>query len=497
MNEQQETETDKKIQLEAQIATEEAVIEQDKVVFIEKERGLQAMQHEFNDLVQKVRTHENEKKLATQKLQYLKEKEGSIRAFLEKAEGQVSGIDESVEFTTLQLAEEDSKLGNLQSQLDEMKMNVASKRQVFDYKRGTVDQLRGQYQDVQRKQFDAEKKVAVADASIQNLQRALTQLQDERQQRESQFKQLEEQRLDKEHELEDKRIELSHLQEQHETTKKQILETQQKLEGLRNKLAEENRKLDSKRNEHALLKSLIDKMEGYPESVKFLHNNSNWNHTSPILSDTFYVKEEYRAAVENVLEPYLNYYVVNDLEEGMQAIHLLDASQKGKANFFLLDRINNYKRTEEHQPTNTIKALDVIEVDEKYKNLAEYLLCSVYIADDETAIQDSDGGVVLEKHGKFVKGKFSLSGGSIGLFEGKKIGRAKNLEKLFSQIEAQETVVNSIKAEIQERHHEVITYNDQLKENVIKQTQQEINNLTNQLFALQNKLENLDALQNS
>ncbi len=43
---------------------------------------------------------------------------------------------------------------------------------------------------------------------------------------------------------------------------------------LRNQLAEESRKLDSKKNEHDLLKSLIDSMEGYPESVKFLHNNT-------------------------------------------------------------------------------------------------------------------------------------------------------------------------------------------------------------------------------
>ena len=63
-------------------------------------------------------------------------------------------------------------------------------------------------------------------------------------------------------------------------------------------------------------------MEGYPDSVKFLHNNPNWNHTAPILSDIIYVKEAYRAAVENVLEPYLNYYIVNNLEEGLQAIHL-------------------------------------------------------------------------------------------------------------------------------------------------------------------------------
>jgi chromosome segregation protein len=49
LNEQQEAETDKKIQFEAEIATEEAAIEQEKVGFIEKERALQSMQHEFNE----------------------------------------------------------------------------------------------------------------------------------------------------------------------------------------------------------------------------------------------------------------------------------------------------------------------------------------------------------------------------------------------------------------------------------------------------------------
>ena len=497
LNEQSETETDKKIRLEAEIATEDAAIEQEKVGFVEKERALQAMQHEFNDLVQKLRTQENEKNLASQKLTYLKEKETSIKDFLQKAEGQLQGIDESIEFTSLQLTEEDSKLSNLQTQLDTAKMDVETKRQVFDEKRSTIDQLRRQYQEIQRRQFDAEKKVAVADSSIQNLQRAITQLQDERQQRELQLKQLEEQRVEREQELEDKRIDLRQLQEQHEATKQQILETQQALEGLRNKLAEENRKLDSKRNEHALLKSLIDSMEGYPESIKFLHNNKNWNHTAPILSDIIYVKEEFRAAVENVLEPYLNYYVVNDLQEGLVAINLLEGNKKGKANFFMLDSVNNFKKKEEHQPANTIPAMDVIEVDEKYRKLAEYLLSNVFIAEDESALQDSDGAIVLEKHGKFVKGKYSLSGGSVGLFEGKKIGRAKNLEKLYEQIVAQETVVNILKAEIQGKHNEVIGYSEQLKENAIKQTQHEINELTNQVFALQNKIENLAALQAS
>ncbi len=495
LNGQQKAETDKQIRIEAEIATEEAAIEEEKVGFIEREKVLQNMQHAFNDLVQKLRTYENEKKLGIQKLQHLKEKEGSLQVFLDKAADQLDGINKSVELTALQLSEEESRHTHLQQQADEVKINVQAKRSIFDEKRALTDELRKKHQQVQRLQFDAEKKVAVADSNILNLQRSTEQLQNERRQCEGQLTQLDQQLRDKKPELEDKKAKLVQLQEHYEAIKEQIFKTQQQLEELRNKLAGENRKLDSKRNEHALLKSLIDKMEGYPESVKFLHKNQNWNYTSPVLSDIIYVKEEYRTAVENVLEPYLNYYVVNDLEEGMKAVYLLDANQKGKANFFLLDRVNNYKNTKEHQPVKTIKALDVIEVEDKYKHLTEYLLSNVYIAEDYDAFADSNGSIVLERNGKFVKGKYSLSGGSVGLFEGKKIGRVRNLEKLQQQIELQTYAVNDLKAEIQKRHNEAIGYNDQLKENLIKQAQQEINALTNEVFVLQNKIENLHASQ--
>ncbi len=58
----------------------------------------------------------------------------------------------------------------------------------------------------------------------------------------------------------------------------------------------------------------------------------------------------------------------------------------------------------------------------------------------------------------------------MGLFEGKKIGRAKNLEKLQDEISVQEAVVNELKAKIQARHNEVIAFNEHLKENAIRQT---------------------------
>ena len=238
-------------------------------------------------------------------------------------------------------------------------------------------------------------------------------------------------------------------------------------------------------------------MEGYPESIKFLHKNENWNYQSPILSDIIYVKEEFRAAVENVLEPYLNYYVVNNLQEGLKAVYLLDDNKKGKANFFLLDQLASNQGNQFSQPKSTIKALDVIEVDDQYKKLAEHLLANVFIAENDAAIENSQGAVVLEKTGKYVKGKYTLTGGSVGLFEGKKIGRAKNLEKLQDEIVLQTAVVNALKAEIQLKHNQVISFNDQLKENTIKQTENEINLFTNQVFASKNKIENLQAAQQS
>ena len=406
-------------------------------------------------------------------------------------------MEESIVFTRQQVGEEENKLAGLQEQLEVLKDSVDETRRVFDEKRVTIDSLRRENAQIQRDQFEAEKKVAVADTSIQNLQRGIRQLEEERMVRESQLKQLEEEHGLKEEELRSRQALLKQLQEHQERMKENIFQAQGQLEGLRQRLADEGRKLDAKKNEHELLKSLIDSMEGYPESIKFLHKNPAWNQHAPILSDIIYVKEEFRAAVENVLEPYLNYYVVENLQEGMQAVHLLDSNKKGKANFFLLDKIGDGPVVDGHVHEGLIPAMQVIEVDDAYRGLAEHLLGNVFIAENEQALENSNGSVVLEKTGKFVKGKYSLTGGSVGLFEGKKIGRAKNMEKLQEEIRRQQSVVDQLKSAIREKHDEVIGYNDQLKEQAIRQTQEDCNRLTNFVFSLQNKIENLHAQQDS
>ncbi len=496
LTEQQQKDADRKIEIEAQIATAEADVEKQKLQFVEEEKQLQQLQQAFNELINQIRTKENDKNLATQSLKYLQEKEKSLNDFLSKAGGQSAGLEESIAFSQAQIAEEETKLQSLQTKVDELKAMVDQNRAAFDEKRGMLDELRKKNQQVQRSQFDAEKNVAIRETSLANLEKSISQIKEESQQRQAQLATLTTQKQEAETSLGLDEKRLLDLQQQHEDAKSQILSTQSQLEDLRTHLAEESRKLDSKKNEFALLKSMVDSMEGYPESVKFLHNNQGWNHASPILSDVIYVKEEFRTAVENVLEPYLNYYVVNNLREGLEAIHLLDNNKKGKANFFLLDRLNEEFGSwpnNSHAINGTIPAIDVVEFDAQYSNLFKFLLGNVFIAENESALENANGSVVLERTGKYVKGKFSLTGGSVGLFEGNKIGRAKNLEKLADAITVQDLVVFDLKDKIKAKHDLVLEFNNQLQEKAIVETQQKIQQLSNQLFGIQNRMESLNA----
>ena len=493
LSDTQQTESDRKMALETEILSAEAAVEQDKLHFVAKERELQAMQKSFNELVSTIRTKENDKNLATQQLTYLREREKNIGDFLANAEGQLQGLTASIEFTGTQVEEEAEVFETMADELETLRDMVEEKKERFQQKKQALETLRNDQQRWQRQQFEAEKKVAVADTSVLNLQRSMQQLQEEKTNRQQQIAQLETEKTALQETLGGSKTELENMVRFQEETKSKILVTQSDIEGLRDKLVDENRTLDSKKNEYDLLKSLVDSLEGYPESIKFLKKNPDWNNNAPILSDIFFCKEEYRTCVENLLEPYLSYYVVNNVQEAVQAIQLLDSNKKGKANFFILDQFRA-DTIPLLAPAGTVPALEVVEIEEKYHGLGQHLLGRVFIGEDLTRLEFSqiadERMLLVEKSGRMHRGKYNISGGSVGLFEGKKLGRAKNLEKLEAEIRDLEAAAARLKAALQDKHNEVLGYNSQLNENNINTAREKVNQLSNQLFGLQNRIEN-------
>ena len=243
--------------------------------------------------------------------------------------------------------------------------------------------------------------------------------------------------------------ELQTMSEAEDKLQLQIKEAESESEGIKETVIKESRKLDAKQNEYNLTKSMVDNLEGFPESIRFLKKTSGWAKNAPLFSDVLFCREEYRVAIENYLAPLMNYYVVEDYNEAIAAINLLSNSSQGRAQFFIL---SNYNDQANSLTTidGAIAALDVIEVEPRYQNLCNHLLRNVYLVND-SAEKDlngavlPDGVVVIGKSGKFNKSKLTMAGGSVGLFECKRIGRARNLDNLAKEIKSIENKINEQK----------------------------------------------------
>ncbi len=220
-----------------------------------------------------------------------------------------------------------------------------------------------------------------------------------------------------------------------------------------------NRQLDAKQNEYNLLKNMIDNLEGYPESIKFLEHEKNWSATKVLLSDIISCPDEYRSVIEMYLEPYLNFYVVKSIHEVESAIALLSKGQRGKASFFVMDEIELATDSLLNKTIGTA-ALDVIQVDPMYQRLFHYLLHDVYLVQTEeefrSLVKMGLNGVLM--NGQILRRNNVLNGGSIGLFEGKKIGRKQSLTKLQKEMDGLKKQVQEKlkqKEELQKKNDEI------------------------------------------
>ena len=192
----------------------------------------------------------------------------------------------------------------------------------------------------------------------------------------------------------------------------------------------------------------------------------------------------------------MNHYVVQTQAEAIQAIRLLSDSSKGRANFFVLEALQSIPESArpEIQNPNLIPALSIVDIDEKYGRLCRQLLNNVYIltAGDEEELGNSmpeSNIVILSGKGKFSKSRISMAGGSVGLFEGKRIGRAKNLENLAKEIKTLEASINTLKVSIEQEGLKVAALKNSSKKQEIIVLQQEANRLGNELISLKTRQE--------
>ncbi|MBR9919479.1 MAG: chromosome segregation protein SMC [Bacteroidetes bacterium] len=498
---EQQTEINKKLTteqdayrgVEAEIRQKEAALEKEKKANLDKEKALSDRQRDLNESVGRIRNMESDRRVLEQRIQFLRQNNAKLDEQIQDASRRIESLRNDVERYQTELTAEKRVEAELEEQLDSAEANLKQVQEEHGSLKSDLDSIMDRQQQAERAVFEMEKQRAINNNQAQNLENEQERLTIEQSGRQKEVDVLlqklkELKTLEKEYQGNLETLELAENKRQ-----EAIEQAEKQLEEYTNQIRDINRKLDAKRNEYKLTKSMVENLEGFPESIKFLSQHKSWKKDTPLLSDLMYVQEEYRVAIENYLEPYLNYYVVANLEEASQAIQLLSRSQKGKANFFLLDAFANYEPPM-RMTSDLQQAVELIEVDPQYQKLVSYLLENVAVTDSEQiqAQMDDDKLVVLSRSGRFIQGRFTLSGGSIGLFEGKKIGRKKNLEMLETAIAKLEREEDKISTKFFQQKTKLEQLKSQHSREAMQEATRNINQLSQDKVSLQTRLENHD-----
>ena len=491
LTQQIDTENANKVELTTDIATKEALVEKEKSDLIGKEKTLSSSQKTINEFVAQIRHYESEKQIKNERLRFLNDRAANLRDQID----QDKKSNERARFTIQSLdAERESGqiiLNDIIHKVELTKSEYEGQKESTGKMQSEMDSLRALYRERQEENFQLGKAVEIREIQVASLKQELDRTTTDTSQHSASLQEFEKKLVELEDDIKSKTYSLEIIKQEETDTLLRIASLEKTIEIIREEMTETGRKLDARQNEFQLTKSLVENLEGFPEAIKFLKKKVGWTKNAPLLSDILTCPEEYRVAIENYLEPYLNYYVVEHEAEAYEAINILSDASKGKANFFILDTFEKFHPSDTALYDNAFPATQIIEFDSKYGKLMSFILDNVYIIEgDIKAIQAGDQNTFLSKNGKYTKRSFSLSGGSVGLFEGKKIGRAKNLEKLereikdlnkkieevrssliFNQRELERLRTNTLKTQIEELSGNLKQVNDEFISIKTKQEQ--------------------------
>lgn len=478
------------------ISNLEAALQQSKLDNLNLEKNLSIQQKASNEFIAKIRAYESDKKLKNEQLRHLEDKKARLSEELEKDRNQLNHVFYNQKRLNEELLLETETLEKLKISVESQHQGLNDLRLQQQNSKTALDSLNKSNNELQNQVYKLEKDIAILNIQKEALHQESSRNMADTESKETELNEFNKAISEIKQQLDSKEKAFEENKALEDELIRQIQRNTEQIRENKELLNQESRKLDSKQNEYNLTKSMVDNLEGFPESIRFLKKNAGWAKQAPLFSDVLFCREDYRIAIENYLEPVMNHYVVETQTEAVNAIQLLKDSSRGRANFFVLESINKIKRSQDLKPEggNLISAMEIIDADSKYRPLCEILLHNVFLLEsgDENELKSSlpdQQIVILSKTGTFSKTRAGMSGGSVGLFEGKRIGRAKNLEKLNKEISSTETSIIKLKKSIAEQEEILKELQESSLKDQLQVWQVEINRLSNEYTSIKTKQE--------
>ena len=490
-------ENDKKLALSTSVLEEEASIEQARTNLITKEKRLSSRQKTLNEHVNKIRQCESDKKISNERQKFLQDKIENLKTLIAQDNKSQEQTFFSLGDLRNEAREAEKEVTEVLTEVEKLKEEYKTQKAVTTESQDQLNKLSGLLSERKDQHFQRKKELEIKEVQLRSVNAELQKTSEDSGEQSANLEALKIELVEIEKEKNLKQLALEILNNNEDELKSSIKKEENKLSVRKEELAILNRKLDAKQNEFNLTKSLVDNLEGFPNAIKFLKRDEEWKDT-PLLSDIISCPEEYRITIENFLEPYMNYYIVNSEKNAVQAVKLLIDSSQGKANFFIIDRLDAYRRPKIN-PSKIwgIPAMDIVEYDHRFEKLISYLIGNVFISENPKKAEPESDIIILGKRGEVAYHQFAISGGSVGLFEGKRIGRAKNLERLEEEIKELKQQQNSHQKAIEKQRAQLEKLIQSSKYPLLEKTKEEILKINEAYVLTRTKREQFSALLSS
>ncbi len=480
---------DKFSQVRSSYAQQEARLQDLKKQLLDQEKQLSASQAEMNRHLKHIQEIETQKSIKNERLKYLQQREIAIQNQLVTDRGRLEEWESALKESGKHMDRVSVNLEAQQVQVNQLQQDLDTQNERLEAQRMETNDALSSYRDLEQEIQALTRQVDVIQVQWESLNRELKRTREDQSQRHEDLDSFASRTQELEETVGTLKSEVDQIQQLKSQQAEAIEKTEQEITHLKDQIYKTNRVVDAKQNEYNLTRDLVENLEGFPESVKFLKKNARWIREAPLVSDILNCPEKYKVALENYLESFLSYYVVHTRKDAVRSVHMLADASKGRANFFILEELEYYKTRNPLLFTQSKAALDIVEVEDHFKKLASYLLDRVYFVPYETDLPEDipDDLVFLTHSGNIARRKFVVSGGSLGLFEGKRLGRAGNLEKLEMEIRKLEHQLIQQKDELDQLNSQLEKLKQPKYQQQLNQTQSQLNEKERDLSVIQSQ----------
>ncbi|KGG80782.1 hypothetical protein Y919_04515 [Caloranaerobacter azorensis H53214] len=447
---------------------------------IEKmEKNIEIIQNNKYDIQNKIEKIDGEIKLCDEKTEILKKEQNKVSNNIEKLVKRQKEIEMEKIRLINDKKELNEKINNLKcelnerlNKLDKLDDEIKSKERGIEDKKDIVIQLLNSITEIKSKINSTKTFIINIDKRIKQIDKEIDELVYKKNDTESEIK-----NIDSEIQLLNKKLDKITDFKYSLIDDKEKLE--KKLKNINMQLEQIKGEIQTKISKYNLLKEMKESYDGFYKSVKNVlkaieKDRQLGEGVRGVVAELLRVDKKYEIAIEIALGSALQNIVTNSENEAKRIIRYLKENKLGRVTFLPMTSIRGRglkSDEEEIIKTNGVIGIasKLIEIDEEYREIFEYLLGRVVV------VETIDDGIKVSKKlkysmkvvsldGEVINPGGSITGGSLSSKNVRLLSRERELNDLGKQIIELKEVYKRLEVDIKNINDKLFKLNYELEE---------------------------------